>query len=282
MDYIYLEMKDLYWCDRCYKDIVDENDIVKRIYFSCYSNQQWANHLNTKKHIKCCLKVEEDSEKVCCKYCNKNFTKEGYEVHKKRNDKLWEGQKNGGFKNIKCNNFFTKNKRYENFNDYCSGTDPNKPKVRRTAVGKISPITNIVRAKNKNNKNYIKVEEEDYDKDLEYCNKCNKVLINDSNYTDLQIQEKFNLDMCNCVEEVVQPTENKIINPTKNIPLVVERRSDGLTLTIEEIDTTEKPIFIDHCYDCNKGIMDLAISKRIYDLWEMDYCDCDDSDSDYD
>ena len=80
--------------------------------------------------------------------------------------------------------------------------------------------------------------------------------------------------MCNCVEEVVQPTINR--------PLVVERRSDGLTLTIEEIDTTEKPNFIDHCYDCNKGIMDLAISKRIYDLWEMDYCDCDDSDSDYD
>ena len=268
-------MRELYWCDKCYKDIVDENDIVKRIYFSCYSNQQWANHLNTKKHIKFCLKVEEDSDKVCCKYCYKNFTKEGYEVHNKRNEKLWEGPKNGGFKNIKCNNFFTKNKRYESFIDYCSGTDPNKPKIRRTPVGQISPITNIVRVKNKNNKNYVKVEEEeeDLDKDLKYCNKCNKVLINDSNYTDLQLQEKFNLDICDCVEEVV-----KIINPTKNTPIVIERKNDGIKLTIEEIDSTEKPSYVDHCCDCNKGIINLYISKKIYDLWDMQYCECDESD----
>ena len=91
--------------------------------------------------------------------------------------------------------------------------------------------------------------------------------------------------MCDCVEEVLQSSpsvENKIINPTKNIPLVVERKRDGLKLTIEEIDSTERPSYVDHCCDCNKGIMNLYISKKIYDLWDMQYCECDESDSDSD
>ena len=50
-------MRQLYWCDKCYKENIDENEITKRIYFSCYSNQQWASHLKSKKHLKICKQV---------------------------------------------------------------------------------------------------------------------------------------------------------------------------------------------------------------------------------
>ena len=33
-------MRQLYWCDKCYKENIDENEITKRIYFSCYSKKK--------------------------------------------------------------------------------------------------------------------------------------------------------------------------------------------------------------------------------------------------
>lgn len=274
-------MRQLYWCDRCYKDIVDENENFKRIYFSCYSNQQWASHLKSKKHTKFCEKVENDSEKVLCKYCNKNFTKEGYEIHKERNGKLWELKKGGGFKNLTCNNYFTKGKRYESFSDYCLGTDSNRPKLKRTKVGKISPITNCVRPPNKNNTKQTLAQPQVItsspvleDNDIINCNICNKVYCNDSNYTDNELKEKFNMDMCNCEND-------KPIKEVKNEELSWESKNDGLKMTIEEIENTEKPTYTDHCYDCNKGIIDYNLTKNIYIKWGMDFCECEDSDSDY-
>jgi len=261
-------MRQLYWCDKCYKEQVDENDETNRIYFSCYSNQQWANHLKSKKHIKFCELVEKDEEKVLCKCCNKHFTKEGYEIHKQRNSKLWDLQKNGGFKHLKCNNFFTKAKRYENLDDYIAGTDPNRPKLKRTKVGKYSPITCSVREPNKKPKAQPI---EDISNDLIMCKKCDKVLTNDSNYTDKQLKDEFNKDMCDCPDEPIEKKE-----------LEWESKNDGLKLNIDEIDTTEKPTFYDTCLDCGKGIIQLGLTKNIYIKWEMDYCDCEDTDSDSD
>jgi len=270
-------MRQLYWCDRCYKEIVDENDETKRIYFSCYSNQQWASHLKSKKHLKICKEVEQaeqtqDSDNILCKYCNKNFTKEGYEIHSKRNNKLWELQNRGGYKNLKCNNFFTNTKRYETLEDYLEGVDPNRPKLKRTKVGKYSPITCSVREPNKNNKTKAQTKK-DYENDLEYCKSCNNILINDSNYTDKQLKDYFNKDMCECLEGEAQEQE-----------LEWESKHDGLKLTIEEIDYTEKPKFYDYCGDCGCGLIEEGLTKNIYITWEMDYCDCetDSSDSDQD
>jgi len=262
-------MRQLYWCDKCYKDQVDENDQTNRIFFSCYSNQQWASHLKSKKHVKFCELVEKDEEKVLCKHCNKHFTKEGYEIHKQRNSKLWELQKSGGFKHLKCNNFFTKAKRYENLEDYMSGTDPNRPKLKRTKVGKYSPITCSVREPNKKPKAQPL---QDISNDLIMCKKCDKVLTNDSNYTDKQLKDQFNKQICNCNDEPIKKE------------LEWESKHDGLKLTIDEIDTTEKPTFYDTCLDCGKGIIELGLTKNIYIKWGMDYCDCeesDDSDSDH-
>ena len=253
-------MRQLYWCDKCYKENIDENEITKRIYFSCYSNQQWASHLKSKKHLKICKEVEEDSDKVLCKFCDKSFTKEGYEIHSKRNNNLWELKTRGGYKNLKCNNFFTNAKRYETLEDYLAGVDPNKPKLKRTKVGKYSPITCSVREPNKNNKVQII---ENYEKDIEYCKSCSNVLINDSNYTDKQLKDYYNKDICECVaSEAVEELE-------------WESKNDGLVLTIDEIDYTEKPKFYDYCGDCGYGLIQEGLTKNIYIKWDMDYCECD-------
>ena len=51
-------------------------------------------------------------------------------------------------------------------------------------------------------------------------------------------------------------------------------------MTIDEIDTTERPTYYDSCLDCGKGIIQIGLTKNIYILWEMDYCDCDETDED--
>lgn len=273
-------MRQLYWCDKCFKDVVDENDSINRIYFSCYSNQQWASHLKSKKHIKFCKLVEEDDEKVLCKHCNKDFTNEGYEIHKERNNKLWDLQNRGGYKHLKCNNFFTKAKRYENLDDYIAGTDPNKPKLKRTKVGKISPITCTVREPNKNKIGYNKSNAQSHNEpidDLIICKTCDKVLINDSNYTDKQLKDYFNKDMCDCTNAPIIEKKEPI-KPTKQNPLICERKKDGIQMNIDEIDTTERPTYYDNCLYCGKGIIEIGLTKNIYINWEMDYCDCDETD----
>ena len=148
-------MKELYYCDWCYKDYANQEGEVEQIYFSCYSNQQWASHLQTKKHIKNCLEVKTIEEGSKCIYCNKTFTTKGYEVHSKRNESLWKLQRCGAYKQLKCNNFFIGSKRYESFEQYLIDNDPNKAKQNRTKVGQISPITNQPRKKNGSTKQSI-------------------------------------------------------------------------------------------------------------------------------
>ena len=92
--------KELYWCDRCFNDYVEDEEEIKRTYFSCSSNQKWAKHLTTNKHIKNVKKVEDSSDCILCKFCNKNFSNEGYEIHKKRNTKLWTMQRAGAYKHL--------------------------------------------------------------------------------------------------------------------------------------------------------------------------------------
>jgi hypothetical protein len=137
---------------------------MHKIFFSCYTNQQFCRHINTAKHKANKDKVEKDPENIKCKYCNKSFTPEGYAVHEERNKELWKFKKLGSYKDIKCNNFSNKHKRYESFKDYQLGTDPNKPIQKRTKVGKYSPVTQSVRPPNKNKKlllDYVEETNED-------------------------------------------------------------------------------------------------------------------------
>ena len=140
--------KELYWCDWCFNKKLDVNsNELFNTFFGCTTQQQYVRHLQTNKHIKSCLEggIEEG---IKCKYCNKMFSAEGYEVHCKRNESLWKLQRCGGYKQLKCNNFSSGCKRYESFEQYLIDNDPNKPKQHRTKIGQISPITNQPRKKN--------------------------------------------------------------------------------------------------------------------------------------
>ena len=231
-------MRQLYWCDKCYKENIDENEITKRIYFSCYSNQQWASHLKSKKHLKFCKEVEEDNDKVLCKFCDKSFTKEGYEIHSKRNNKLWELKNRGGYKNLKCNNFFTNAKRYETLEDYIAGVDPNKPKLKRTKVGKYSPITCSVREPNKNKLNETTLE--DYEKDIIQPEHV-QTLWNISAYLLLDATPPYAVleSMSMCVLEHTHAYEDLYIHSTRAVRSLLINRVCGLQTNKRIAETLE-------------------------------------------
>ena len=157
-----MSSKELYWCDWCFNKKLDVNsNELFNTFFGCTTQQQYVRHLQTNKHIKSCLEGGVEGSK--CKYCNKIFSAEGYEVHCKRNESLWKLQRCGAYKQLKCNNFSSGCKRYESFEQYLIDNDPNKPKQHRTKVGNISPITNQPRKKNGKTKQSIS--ESSYDSD---------------------------------------------------------------------------------------------------------------------
>ena len=100
-----------YFCDHCYKE--DHNEI--KTFFSRYKKTDYTRHIKTKKHLKQCLLVEKekDDNKILCKECNTYFSKEGYEVHRKRNQSMWD-MNEGIKKDYKwtCNNFVVNGKRH--------------------------------------------------------------------------------------------------------------------------------------------------------------------------
>ncbi len=243
----------LYFCDLCYIDKIDEDDNTIRNYFTCYTNQQYANHIKSKKHIKLKAKVEASEEVVKCKKCTKSFTERGYEEHEKRNKKMWEMKPE-----MKCNNFTTGKHRFKSFD--ALKNYQLRPKQKRTPVGKFSPITNSIRPPNKNNKNNIINEEEKY----ETCNKCNGAF-NDTNYIDPEFIKKFNTFLCDC-PDTPPPIDNKVIE------LKVEIKK-GIELTIEELDMTEKPTFEEYCTTCGNPI-NYDISNNMIEKWEIETCAC--------
>ena len=141
-------MKELYWCDCCSNKKLDmETNKLYDSFFNCNTQNNYVRHLSTAKHLETIKNIEKDSENILCKHCNINYTKEGYEVHKKRNAKLWMFKKGGALKKQKCNNFYIGSHRFESLDEQMAFS--NKPKQKRTAVGKFSPVTGVVRTKNK-------------------------------------------------------------------------------------------------------------------------------------
>ena len=255
----------LYFCDLCYIDKIDEDDNTIRNYFTCYTNQQYANHIKSKKHIKLKAKVEASEEVVKCKKCTKSFTERGYEEHEKRNKKMWEMKPE-----MKCNNFTTGKHRFKSF-DAMVNFKLNKPP--RTKVGKVSPITNstrrpnITKNKTREYRKLEKIAEEKKkleDEKYETCNKCNGAF-NDTNYIDPEFIKKFNTFLCDC-PDTPPPIDNKVIE------LKVEIKK-GIELTIEELDMTEKPTFEEYCTTCGNPI-NYDISNNMIEKWEIETCAC--------
>tara|TARA_R110000772_G_scaffold2756_9_gene10044 strand:+ start:55 stop:702 length:648 start_codon:yes stop_codon:yes gene_type:complete len=91
--------KNKYFCDQCSKSRFGD------VTFSSFDkHRDFTNHLSIEKHLRNCSKLRVDPSAVHCKYCDKFFSKEGYDVHKKRNERLWS------IKNVLKNDYLTCNR----------------------------------------------------------------------------------------------------------------------------------------------------------------------------
>tara|TARA_R110002167_G_scaffold71882_6_gene202636 strand:- start:1577 stop:2431 length:855 start_codon:yes stop_codon:yes gene_type:complete len=277
--------KELYWCDRCFKDYVGDEEEIKRTYFGCATNQQWAKHLTTNKHIKNVKKVEDSSDCILCKFCNKNFSNEGYEIHKKRNTKLWTMQKAGAYKHLKCNNFKTKNRRYESFNEYCIDIDPNKPKTRRmrgrndpkpkSKHYSLSASSNSDLPSSSESESESDTEEEAEEQPTQEQPVLDTKTIKDKMTKQIIQKDSKGKEVWKggCPKMIANPNYDPNFIPPSRI-------KDGLHLTIEEIDDGGKPQFEDYCVSCYKPINyeEDNISDKMLLRWDIITCSCPDSD----
>tara|TARA_R110001632_G_scaffold207268_2_gene331306 strand:+ start:2604 stop:3386 length:783 start_codon:yes stop_codon:yes gene_type:complete len=144
----------LYFCDLCTKETIDNNGTITNDYFECYQKQGWIKHLKTSKHLTNCKKIEQDPKSVTCRYCDKKFSEKGYEIHKQRNQPLWDMKKIGMSVADKmiCNHFIVGKKRYDSIEAYKATQIDEEPK-KRCKVGEVSQVTGIKREPQERNNN---------------------------------------------------------------------------------------------------------------------------------
>lgn len=256
--------KELYWCDSCSSNKLDiKNDKEYKSFFSCYTTQQYSKHLKTNKHLENIKIIEEDSDSILCKYCNKKFSKVGYEVHKTRNKNWW---RLGNIGNISCNNFIKGKQRVTSFNELTK----KKEKQQRTKVGSFSPITQSYRPPNGYNK-----EEEN---PLIVCRYCNGALFT-SQY-DTKFLTQHETFICNCSDEK-QLEQEKQYEKKEKEKLSWGTKGDIIPSTDAEVDYTQKPYFEDNCPICYLPINleEYNYSIKILDKWNINTCGCTDIDT---
>tara|TARA_R110000868_G_C10762656_1_gene754035 strand:- start:26 stop:883 length:858 start_codon:yes stop_codon:yes gene_type:complete len=277
-----MNRNNLFWCDICNVNTIDNEGLEGVDFFSCYSSQSWIKHLKTPKHIKqqeLTKSLSGDEGKVCGE-CSKKFTAEGYAIHKKRNKPLWDCYKTTEIKKMTCNNFCIGKKRYESIEAYKKSL--NKPIQRRTPVGKFSPITQTIRPPNGYGK------EKPKPKELITCSSCKGALFT-SQY-DTKFLELHNTFVCKCEDDIKVKQETKIEKDDENNGYIEEKDKYKLldsmkedfclkiknkdALNDDEVDITEKPIFDDICDMCSLGINYGQYPIKIINKWEIDTCAC--------
>ena len=90
-------LKHKFFCDKCTKSRYGDISFC-----SFDKHRDYTNHLSIAKHKRKCELIEKDENSVLCKVCNEKFSVEGYEAHKKRNERLWKLKKYIG-NNLKSN-----------------------------------------------------------------------------------------------------------------------------------------------------------------------------------
>jgi len=93
-------LKHKYFCDKCTKSRYGDISFC-----SFDKHRDYTNHLSIAKHKRKCELIEKDENSVLCKVCNEKFSVEGYEAHKKRNERLWKLKKYIGNNYLTCNRF---------------------------------------------------------------------------------------------------------------------------------------------------------------------------------
>ena len=111
-----------YFCDNCCKTqkILCGGMVEKRSLSSGATTRgNLILHYETPKHMKTHLAIINSSDKICCKFCQQDFTNDGYERHKQRNKDMWglmEGTPNHELIEYStCNNFKFNNKRFHDY-----------------------------------------------------------------------------------------------------------------------------------------------------------------------
>ena len=100
-----------YFCDHCSINksiIINGKRKVQRNFFSCYTDEHFIAHLESKKHNK-----NINTGDHVCNLCDETFDDEGWEVHKKRNEEMWRFRKLLNEPQLTCNNFVANNKRFD-------------------------------------------------------------------------------------------------------------------------------------------------------------------------
>ena len=257
---------NLYWCDHCATAKVDNKGNDTLNWYGCYLSRDYNLHRKTKKHKASVAKNIESG--ITCGKCNVKFSEEGYTNHENRNNELWKLQKIGMLPDMRCNNFNEGKKRYNSMEQVrCSREQ--KPKQKRVRVGKVSPISGLVRKPNKPD-NYSVLEEHKLDTHYYLCKKCD-CMVNDTTlqYSDKELMEKTNKLMCDC--------------PDEEVPTVEEE--DIVTIKCNDIDLTEEDYnlideygsnlyFDEYCISCTYPI-NYDFSENLITNLEIHTCSCD-------
>tara|TARA_S200002703_G_scaffold67100_2_gene58296 strand:+ start:2732 stop:3262 length:531 start_codon:yes stop_codon:yes gene_type:complete len=158
------------------------------------------NHLSSKKHIKEMEKEKTDDD-IVCRFCGDFFTKEGYELHIKRN-KMWCSIN----PNNKCNVFIYNNQRYSSyesvvnqFNKIEESKERRKENRRKQKPTTIKPSYSI----NTTNNDDDSYDDDDSDIGIyefeNFCELCANP-INDEGYDEKEIDRR-GIKICDCEYE---------------------------------------------------------------------------------
>lgn len=198
-----------FWCDYCF--IVKNGE---KEYFSCNRQMKFVEHCKKKKHMRNYL---SENNKIVCNYCVEEMTEEAYELHKKRNQRLWT-MKTAINPYLKCNKFqWSKNhRRFESFDamilnkQSIDNTERKKPNLQKSGyVNTFSFLKSnenkTIEQKEKEMEHQLREEEKYANKpDLELCVECStnskKLYYNpDDEYSGKHLS-LFEMEDCGCRE----------------------------------------------------------------------------------
>lgn len=235
-----------YFCDHCYKE--DHNQI--KTFFNRYSKTDYIRHIKTKKHLKQCLKIKEDENSILCKECNTLFSPEGYEVHRKRNQEMWDMSSwTRKESKLTCNNIVIDGKRFGSIGQWSKWLDLQENKVPE-------------KRKNKKSINNYTISE---------------LLPPTYEESESEIEEK---------EKVEKPKQNKkkkklIIIGSEEWKRIYNKEVEEELSDYDEL-CGEKPIFAELCDDpqCSLPQNDEGYSSYHLDKWNIEVCRCCDTTDD--